>query len=129
MLRGARTARAVAAGLTDLSVLELASLPRLQRLSAAGLPRLTDNALFFMAEHAPELEQLHLPYCGGVHLDGVRAVLRRLARLEQVNLSGVPAMRRLGIRRFSESPPEVRTVVAVRITDALLTARFHWARR
>ena len=103
--------RAVMVQLTDLGVLALASLPRLRRLAAAGRPRLTDNALGFVAEHAAGLEELHLPYCGGVGLDGVRAVLRRLGRLEQVSLSGVSVMRRRGIRRFSERAPEVRRAV------------------
>ncbi|KAI0329539.1 RNI-like protein [Cubamyces sp. BRFM 1775] len=97
--------------LSDLVVLELASLPGLQRLGAAGLPRLTDNALCFLAEHASELEALHLPYCIRLTLDGVRTILRRLAtgntgKLEELSLTGVPALRRRGIRRFSERPPE-----------------------
>ncbi|KAI0774587.1 RNI-like protein [Fomes fomentarius] len=92
--------------LTDLVVLELASLPRLERLAAAGLPRLTDHAAFFLAEHAFELEQLHLSYCVRLSLDGVRAMLRRLTKLERLSLTGVPAMRRRGVRRFSERPPE-----------------------
>ncbi|CDO75894.1 hypothetical protein BN946_scf184523.g3 [Trametes cinnabarina] len=91
---------------SDLSVLELASLPRLQHLAAAGLPRLTDNVLFFLAEHTPDLETLHLSYCSGLTLDGVRAVLRRLTKLSQLDLTGVPAVRRRGIRRFSARPPE-----------------------
>ena len=99
--------------LTDLGVLALASLPRLRRLAAAGLPRLTDNALGFVAEHAAGLEELHLPYCGGVGLDGVRAVLRRLAGLARLDVTGVPAMRRRGIGRFSEGPPEVRVCVCI----------------
>ncbi|KAI9064857.1 RNI-like protein, partial [Trametes sanguinea] len=92
--------------LSDLVVLELASLPRLQHLAAAGLPRLTDNTLFFLAEHTSELETLHLSYCTRLTLDGVRAVLRRLTQLARFNLSGVPALRRRGVRRFSEPPPE-----------------------
>ncbi|KAI0751109.1 RNI-like protein [Daedaleopsis nitida] len=92
--------------LTDLVVLELASLPRLQTLGVAGLPRLTDHAMFFAAEHAFELEELHLSYCIGLTLDGVRAVLRRLAKLEHISLSGVPAMKRRGVRRFSDGCPE-----------------------
>ncbi|KAI0658490.1 hypothetical protein C8Q70DRAFT_934064 [Cubamyces menziesii] len=99
--------------LSDLAVLELASLPGLQRLGAAGLPRLTDNALSFLAEHASSLEALHLPYCIQLTLDGVRAVLRRLAnngsttgKLEELSLTGIPALRRRGVRRFSERPPE-----------------------
>ncbi len=94
-------------GLTDLAILEFASKPRMERLAAAGLPGLTEQAAFFLAEHAFGLGQLHLGYCPRLTLDGVRTMLRRLTKLEIVGLSGVPAMRRMGVRRFSEKPPEV----------------------
>ena len=68
-------------------MLEVASLPRLEHLGATGLPRLTDQAAFFLAEHAFELEQLHLSYCVRLSLDGVRAVLRRLTKLGMTGLT------------------------------------------
>ncbi|KAI0677228.1 RNI-like protein [Trametes maxima] len=92
--------------LSDLVLLELAALPHLRRLAAAGLPRLTDNAACFLAEHAFELEMLHLTYCIRLTLDGVRPLLRRLTKLEHLGLSGIPALRRRGVRRFSDAPPE-----------------------
>ncbi|TBU46010.1 RNI-like protein [Dichomitus squalens] len=88
--------------LTDLAIQELATLPRLRRLAAAGLPRVTDQAAFFLAEHARGLAQLHLSFCTRLTLEGVRALLRRLAELEHLSLSGVPALRRRGVSRFSE---------------------------
>ena len=94
-------------------MLAVGSLPRLQRLAAGGLPRVTDNALFFVAEHAFELQDLHMSFCGGLSLEGVRAVLRRLAGLARLDVTGVPAMRRRGIGRFSEGPPEVRVCVCI----------------
>lgn len=93
--------------LTDLAVLELASLPRLERLAAAGLPKLTDQAAFFLAEHASALEHLQLSYCARLTLDGVYALLRRLTKLHSLSLSGVPAMQRRGVRRFADRPHEV----------------------
>ncbi|KAI0776135.1 RNI-like protein [Trametes elegans] len=92
--------------LSDLVVLEISALPRLQQLAAGGLPKLTDNAALFLAEHALELELLHLADCTRLTLDGVRAILRRLQKLEHLGLSGIPAMRRRGVRRFSEPAPE-----------------------
>ncbi|KAI0650417.1 RNI-like protein [Trametes meyenii] len=92
--------------LSDLVLLELGALPHLRRLAAGGLPRLTDNAACFLAEHALELEMLHLTYCIRLTLDGVRPLLRRLTKLEHLGLSGIPALRRRGVRRFSERPPE-----------------------
>lgn len=103
-------ARLVIPKLTDLAILELASQPSLERLAAAGLPNLTEQAAFFLAEHAFELEQLHLSYCPRLTLDGIRVILRRLTKLVNVGLSGVPAMRRMGVRRYSAKPPEVSRV-------------------
>ncbi|PIL37439.1 hypothetical protein GSI_01133 [Ganoderma sinense ZZ0214-1] len=92
--------------LTDLTVLALASLPRLERLAAAGLPKLTDQAAFFLSEHASALEHLHFSYCVRLTLDGVQALLRRLTKLQSLSLSGVPALQRRGIRRFADRPHE-----------------------
>ena len=101
--------------LTDLSVLALSSLPRLERLAAAGLPKLTDQAAFALAEHAPALAHLQLSYCARLSLDGVRVVLCRLAKLQELGLSGVPAMQRRGIRRFADRPHEVSRCIRSRL--------------
>ncbi|KZT70356.1 RNI-like protein [Daedalea quercina L-15889] len=90
--------------LTDLAILELATLHQLQRLAASGLPRLTDNALLFMAEHAESLERLHVCQCRRLTLDAVHILVRKLAKLEHLSASGVPALRRAGVERFSDKP-------------------------
>ena len=54
--------------LTDMAVFELASLANLQRLSLVRVQKLTDNAVFFLAEHATGLERLHLSYCDRLSL-------------------------------------------------------------
>ncbi|KAH9927270.1 uncharacterized protein B0H18DRAFT_1003809 [Fomitopsis serialis] len=90
--------------LTDLAILELATLPQLQRLSASGLPRLTDNALLFLAEHAESLQRLHFSQCRRITLDAVHVLLRKLNKLEHFSASGVPALRRAGVERFSDKP-------------------------
>ncbi|KAH9833766.1 uncharacterized protein C8Q71DRAFT_860039 [Rhodofomes roseus] len=90
--------------LTDLAILELGTLPRLQRLSASGLPRLTDNALLFLAEHAESLQRLHFCQCRHITLDAVHVLLRKLSGLKHFSVSGVPALRRTGIERFSDKP-------------------------
>ena len=104
--------------LTDLTVLALASLPRLERLGAAGLPKLTDQAAFFLSEHASALEHLHLSYCARLTLDAVQALLRRLTNLQYLSLSGVPALRRRGVRRFADRPHEVSMVVYIKPADS-----------
>ncbi|KAH9948766.1 RNI-like protein [Amylocystis lapponica] len=92
--------------LTDLSLLELVALPHLHRLSAEGLPRLTDVAVLFLAEHASVLERLHLSYCRRISLHAVHVLLRKVSTLEHLSMSGVSSFRRTGVARFSERAPE-----------------------
>ncbi|KAI0960473.1 hypothetical protein AcW1_004979 [Taiwanofungus camphoratus] len=109
--------------LRDLSLLELASLPQLRRLAAVGLPRVTDVALLFLAEHAGALARLHLSQCKRLSLGAVHVAVRRLAALEHLSASGVPALEHLsasgvpalerpGVERFSERAPEVRAALS-----------------
>ena len=93
--------------LTDLAVLELGTLPQLQRLAASGLPYLTDNALFFLAEHAESLLRLHVCQCRRLTLDAIHVLVRKLNKLEHLNASGVPALKRAGVERFSDKPSVV----------------------
>ncbi|KAI0941266.1 hypothetical protein AcV7_002882 [Taiwanofungus camphoratus] len=97
--------------LRDLSLLELASLPQLRRLAAVGLPRVTDVALLFLAEHAGALARLHLSQCKRLSLGAVHVAVRRLVALEHLSASGVPALERPGVERFSERAPEVRAAL------------------
>ncbi|GBE80173.1 SCF E3 ubiquitin ligase complex F-box protein [Sparassis crispa] len=90
--------------LTDLAVLELAGLP-LRRLVIAGIPRVTDNALLFIAEHTPALERLHIAHCARLSLDAAHVVVRKLVRLAVFGASGVRALRRAGVARFSDPAP------------------------
>ncbi|OSX59493.1 hypothetical protein POSPLADRAFT_1150094 [Postia placenta MAD-698-R-SB12] len=91
--------------LTDLAVMELATLQHLQRLSVVGLKHLTDNAVLFLAEHTPTLERLHISRCRQLGLDALHVVLRKLGKLEHLSVSAVPALKRRGVERFSERPP------------------------
>ncbi|KAF8450525.1 hypothetical protein L210DRAFT_3520712 [Boletus edulis BED1] len=49
--------------LTDMSVFELAELESLHRLVLVRVPKLTDNAIYQLGDHARSLERLHLSYC------------------------------------------------------------------
>lgn len=91
--------------LGDLAVLELATLPLLRRLSLVRLRKLTDNAVFFLAEHTPTLERLHLSHCDGLSLDSMHHVIRKLPELVHLSATGIPALTRPGVERFSERPP------------------------
>lgn len=90
-----------------MSVFELASLGNLQRLSLVRVQKLTDNAVFFLAEHATGLERLHLSYCDGLSLMAVMTLLRRLPQLQHFTATGIPSFKRKGIKRFSDPPPPV----------------------
>jgi F-box and leucine-rich repeat protein GRR1 len=96
-----------------MAVFELAGLANLQRLSLVRVQKLTDNAVFFLAEHATELERLHLSYCDRLSLFAVQHLLRKLAKLQHLTATGIPAFRRKGIKRFSDPPPSVSYIIDI----------------
>ena len=106
--------------LTDMSVFELTSLTSLKRLSLTGLQKITDIAIYTIAEHAVELERLHLSYCGSISLDGIRTLLNRSQKLQQVVLTGVPSFQIEGVEQFSEPPSAVRSGVSILIRSIKL---------
>ena len=97
----------VCRNLTDMSVFELAELPSLRRLSLVRVHKLTDIAIFALAEHALGLERLHLSYCDHLSLDAVHLLLQKLDRLRHLTATGIPSLRRKGVQRFSEPTPPV----------------------
>lgn len=97
----------VCRNLTDMSVFELAGLSNLRRLSLGRVHKLTDIAIFALAEHATGLERLHLPHCEQISLEGIQLLLDKLGNLQHLNATGISALRRKGIHRFSEVPPSV----------------------
>ena len=94
--------------LTDMTIIELAGLKNLRRLSVVRIQKLTDNAIFFLAEHATVLEHLDLSYCDRISLDAVFLLLRKVESLQHLSVTGVPSFRRKGVERFSDPPPSVR---------------------
>ena len=95
--------------LTDLTVLELATLRGLRRLSMSGVPHVTQNGLSFLAEHALQLVHLHISYCthDTIDLHVIHLLLRKLVHLVNFSGSGIRALTRKGIKRFSEPGPPV----------------------
>ncbi|EAU84369.2 SCF E3 ubiquitin ligase complex F-box protein grrA [Coprinopsis cinerea okayama7 len=91
--------------LTDMSVFELAGLGRLRRLSLVRVHKITDIAIFTLAEHATHLERLHLSFCDGLSLDAIHLLLQKLGNLQHLTATGIPSIRRKGVERFSELPP------------------------
>ncbi|KAL0067587.1 SCF ubiquitin ligase complex subunit [Marasmius tenuissimus] len=92
--------------LSDMSVFELSGLPSLRRLSLIRVHKLTDVAMFALAEHATGLERLYISYCDHISLEAGHILLKNLKRLRHLAATGVPSFRRKGVRRFSEPPPE-----------------------
>ncbi|KIK67962.1 hypothetical protein GYMLUDRAFT_155425 [Collybiopsis luxurians FD-317 M1] len=91
--------------LTDMSVFELSGLASLRRLSLIRVHKLTDIAIFSLAEHAWALERLYISYCDHVSLDAIHLLLKNLTRLQHLSAIGVPSLKRKGVRRFSDPPP------------------------
>jgi len=92
--------------LTDMSVFELAGLEKLHRLVLVRVPKLTDNAVYHLGDHARSLERLHLSYCDRVSLRAIHHLLRNAPRLNHLTATGVPSARRMGLSRFSDRAPE-----------------------
>lgn len=97
--------------LTDMSVHELAGLPGLRRLHLVRVPKLTDIAVYSLADYGIKLEQLSLSYCDQISLDAVRLMLNKLRELQYFAAIGIPSLKREGIQQFSEIPPPVSVLV------------------
>lgn len=72
------------------------------------MQKLTDIAIFSLAEHAECLERLHLSYCDRLSLDALHLLLRKRRKLQHLTATGIPSFKRKGIGRFSDAPPAVR---------------------
>jgi F-box and leucine-rich repeat protein GRR1 len=103
-----------------MAVFELAGLANLQRLSLVRVQKLTDNAVFFLAEHATGLERLHLSYCDRLSLFAVQHLLRKLDKLQHLTATGIPAFKRKGIKRFSDPPPAVSGISIIYLLMSLM---------
>ena len=96
--------------LTDLSVFELANLPKLRRIGLTRLNNLTDEAIYALGDRHRTLERVHLSYCDRVTLTAIHDLLQRLQGLTHLTLTGNPAFLRPELQRFCRPPPDVRPV-------------------
>jgi len=96
--------------LTDLSVFELANLPKLRRIGLTRLNNLTDKAIYALGDRHQTLERVHLSYCDQITLTAIHDLLQRLQRLTHLSLTGNPAFLRPELQRFCRPPPDVRPV-------------------
>ncbi|KDQ64249.1 hypothetical protein JAAARDRAFT_166300 [Jaapia argillacea MUCL 33604] len=97
--------------LTDLAVTELASLSNLRRMNLIRVRKITDNAIYFIAEHNTTLERLYLSHCDNITLDAIHLLLRRMTTLRHLNATGVAAFKRMGVNRFCDRTPRGHYVV------------------
>lgn len=90
-----------------MSVFELAGLRGLRRLSLVRVQKLTDMAIFALAEQAVSIERLHLSYCEHFSLEAIHELLKKVEKLHYLTLTGVPSMKSKCMQRFSDLPPNV----------------------
>lgn len=94
--------------LTDMSVFELASLPKLRRIGLVRVSNLTDEAVYALAERYSTLERIHLSYCDQISVMAVHFLLQKLHKLTHLSLTGIPSFRKPELQQFCRQPPQVR---------------------
>lgn len=94
--------------LTDMSVFELASLPKLRRIGLVRVSSLTDEAIYSLGDRHQTLERVHLSYCDRITVMAIHYLLQKLQKLNHLSLTGIPAFRRPELQQFCRSPPAVR---------------------
>jgi F-box and leucine-rich repeat protein GRR1 len=98
--------------LTDMSVFELASLPKLRRIGLVRVSSLTDEAIYSLGDRHQTLERVHLSYCDQITVMAIHYLLQKLQKLNHLSLTGIPAFRRPELQRYCRPPPSVRPVPA-----------------
>ena len=93
--------------LTDMSVFELASLPKLRRIGLVRVANLTDEAIYALAERHNTLERIHLSYCDQISVMAIHFLLQKLHKLTHLSLTGIPSFRKPELQQFCRQPPQV----------------------
>lgn len=93
--------------LTDMSVFELSSLPKLRRIGLVRVSNLTDQAIYSLADRWATLERIHLSYCDQIGVEAIHFLLNKLHKLTHLSLTGIPAFRKPQLQQFCRPPPSV----------------------
>lgn len=93
--------------LTDMSVFELSSLPKLRRIGLVRVSNLTDEAIYALAERHSTLERIHLSYCDQISVMAIHFLLQKLHKLTHLSLTGIPSFRKPELQQFCRPPPQV----------------------
>lgn len=99
--------------LTDMSVHELATLPKLRRIGLVRVTNLTDQAIYSLADRHSTLERIHLSYCENITVIAIHFLLQNLTKLTHLSLTGIPAFRRQELQQFCRSPPRVSHYISL----------------
>ncbi|KAG8968318.1 SCF ubiquitin ligase complex subunit [Tulasnella sp. 419] len=91
--------------LTDMSVFELAALPKLRRVGLVRVPNLTDQAIYSIGEQQVSLERIHLSYCENITVQAISFLLMRLTKLTHLSLTGIPAFKKLEYQQYCRPAP------------------------
>ncbi|EAU84388.2 SCF E3 ubiquitin ligase complex F-box protein grrA [Coprinopsis cinerea okayama7 len=97
--------------LTDVSVAALSSLTKLRRIGLVRVEKLTDEAMYSLAERHETLERIHLSHCTQISAEAIYFLLSRLLKLTHLSLSGIPGIMEHNVHGFSrEAPPDLNSV-------------------
>ncbi|KAG6895417.1 hypothetical protein C0992_001379 [Termitomyces sp. T32_za158] len=90
----------------NMSVFELAALPKLRRIGLVRVTNLTDEAIYALGERHTSLERIHLSYCDQISILAIHFLLQKLDKLTHLSLTGVPAFRQPELQKFCRDPPK-----------------------
>lgn len=94
--------------LTNISLVELASLPRLRRIGLVKCANINDAGILALIQrrgYDDTLERVHLSYCTNIGLYPIYQLLQSCPRLTHLSLTGISAFLRSDITQFCRSPP------------------------
>lgn len=94
--------------LTNISLVELALLPRLRRIGLVKCANINDAGILALIQrrgYDDTLERVHLSYCTNIGLYPIYQLLQSCPRLTHLSLTGISAFLRADITQFCRSPP------------------------
>lgn len=107
-----------------MSVFELSLLPKLRRVGLVRVNRLTDEAIYALAERHATLERIHLSYCDQISVMAIHFLLLKLHKLTHLSLTGVPAFRQAELQRFCREAPKVNSLTFLGLDHPLTSCHF-----
>jgi F-box and leucine-rich repeat protein GRR1 len=94
--------------LTNISLIELASLPRLKRIGLVKCANINDAGIITLIRRRGQgdtLERVHLSYCTNLSVFPIFQLLQSCPKLTHLSLTGIQAFLRQDITQFCRSAP------------------------